>query len=276
MTANPGTATRLRAVEATLNFARNRQDGGVWSNTDRSRVQQAFATKTVTIADATTRDELPNLDREGFTRLSDPVAMPQWDDPEWLAAIYVPRCCEVIRTLIGADLVLPLYRGVLRRKAVPPGPEGSPAPAAGFVHLDQSPSAIEGYAEETAGADFRERFRHFRMLNLWRALSPPPHNMPLALCDQRTVARRDLVVGHTVEPKLISNAVEYLTSLHNPAQQWWFYPDLAADDLLVFNGFNPDENLPIGCLHSAFADPGVAGEFAPRESIESRFFAFFA
>jgi hypothetical protein len=31
--------------------------------------------------------------------------------------------------------------------------------------------------------------------NVWRVLSPPPQDMPLAVCDARTVAREDLVAA---------------------------------------------------------------------------------
>ena len=269
----------VRSVSATLNFARTTATTVAstigWSNTDSSRVRQSFVSEMVDIADASAAHNASQLDREGFARVRDPIASPRWGDPEWLATVYMPHCCALATKITGADLVAPLFRGVLHRRAGPADAEGSPAPAAAFVHLDQSPSAVEGYAETAAGADFRKRFRHYRMLNLWRALSPPPHNMPLALCDQRTVDRDDLVIGHTVEPKLISHAVEYLTSLYNPAQHWWFYPDLTSDDLLVFNGFDPDSARPIGCLHSAFVDRTVSTSGIARESIESRVFAFF-
>lgn len=275
MSADLQQKTAVRFVPGKLNFARSRDNGGVWSNTDAGSVKQDFRSETVRVADAATAIPPTSLDREGFARFRHQIPQARWYDDEWLAAVYLPLCCDLVRDLIGADLVAPLHRGVLRRKAQRSPSEGGPAPAAGFVHLDQSPSVVEDYAAQIAGADFRDRFGSYRMLNLWRAISAPPHNMPLALCDQRTVDRGDLVVGHTVEPKLTKGAFEYLTSLYNPAQRWWFNSDLTADDLLLFNGFDPDETQPIGCLHSAFVDRTVAASAPPRESIECRVFAFF-
>jgi hypothetical protein len=58
-------------------------------------------------------------------------------------------------------------------------------------------------------------------------------------------------------------------------QHWYCYPDLTADEVLLFTGF--DSACPGGgrVAHGAFDNRANAPAAIARESVEARFFAFF-
>jgi hypothetical protein len=111
----------------------------------------------------------------------------------------------------------------------------------------------------------------------WRALSPPPQDRPLALCDARTVERADIVeLGTAVNPA-DSKAKQYATTLakYNPAHRWVYFPNMTTDELLVFRGATTDPNKQVHVLHASFLDPSVGNKGIPRQSIDARYLCFY-
>ncbi len=263
------------ALMATLNFARDRTDGGVWSNYDPARASVRTGGRPIAIGDASRLAEPPRLDREGFTLLDRPFRDAAWVDADWIDRVYVPACLEMVRAMTDADFVGVVHPGVIRRRADPSRNDAAHVPPARFVHFDQSADSIGPMLAQAAGEDWRDRFTTVRGYNIWRCVSPPPQNTPLALCDQRSFDRADMVIGHLVEPGL-DHSIEYVTATYNPAQRWWCFPQTRADQVIVFKGFDADTTRPMGCLHSAFDHPVPAPDAPVRESIENRVLAFFA
>jgi hypothetical protein len=86
----------------------------------------------------------------------------------------------------------------------------------------------------------------------------------------------DWVLGRTIEPDIqIPDGVPYLASVFNPDQVWYYIPDLSPDDAVIFQGYDSNPELPLGCLHGAFTQPIRPTGAVPRASIEMRLFALF-
>ena len=257
-------------VRAVLNFAADRTNGGIWSNGDRSRITQALQAHEVEIRDARRRSTPPTLEREGFTVQPSKIAAPAWTDEQWIADAYAPLCLELVRGLTGAAHVLPYYKGALIRDT------GDPrrAPAAEFVHLDNTRASALPFLERAARPEVQAQHRRVMVFNVWRPITPPPQDVPLALCDQRTASEADGVEGRTVEANF-PDGVPYVTSVYNPDQQWWYFSDVTPDEAVVFKGWDSDPTVPMGCLHGAFRQPEPPPGATPRASIETRVFAFF-
>jgi hypothetical protein len=254
-------------VTAELSFAANRDPGGVWSNFAPELRTQALWPHEVSLTDARQLPDPPGLDREGFTLVRHPVEDPRWRDEDWVEQTYHPACTELVRRLTHAPFATPYHPGVLLRDA---GGENG-APAADFVHLDNTQEALQQYVERVVPAEVRSRYPRLRVYNVWRAITPPPQDVPLALCDQRTVDREDWVFGRTVEPGL-PEGVPYIASLANAAHRWYFFSDLTPNDAIVFKGFDSDPQAPFGCLHGAFRHPDPGPVTVPRASAEMRVF----
>jgi hypothetical protein len=65
------------------------------------------------------------------------------------------------------------------------------------VHIDQTPEAGAARVLKHAGEDDGRRLLESRcqIINVWRPLRGPVRDAPLGLCDRRSVADEDLVVG---------------------------------------------------------------------------------
>ena len=234
-------------VSAPINFAADRSDGGIWSNLDRSLITQKLEAHDVEFRNARRLASPPSLEREGFELHHLPVGEFAWADPEWIASVYIPPHIELLRELTGAPHIAAFHGGaVLIRDS---GDPAKPA-AAEFVHFDQTRQSAVPFVEAAADADIRARYPRAKILNVWRVLTPPPQDMPLALCDQRTVDEGDGVVGRTVEPNF-PGGVPYLTSVHNPRQQWYYFPDVTPDDVIFFKNYDSDPDAPLGCLQKS-------------------------
>jgi hypothetical protein len=262
------TATEtLTEVTAPLNFAADRSPDGVWSNLAPHLRTQALRSQKVRLTDARLMPTPSDLDREGFVLAHHPLGKPAWHDDAWVDETYNPACTDLVRRLTGAPYAVPFHRGVLLRDAS----GGAGAPAADFVHLDNTQEALAQFLERAAPAEIRERYGRVRVYNVWRATTPPPQDVPLALCDQRTVDRRDWVIGRTIEPDF-PEGVPYIASMANAAHRWYFFSNLTADDAVVFKGYDSDSDAPPGCLHGAFRHPAPGAISTPRASAEMRVF----
>jgi hypothetical protein len=260
------TAGRVRAA---LNFAADRSDDGVWSNYTPQIRTQKLAAIPVDFSDARSLAEPASLEREGFELHRLPLGPFRWHEQAWIDEVYVPRSVELIRQVTGAPFVTPFLDGMtmIRDSGNPEFP-----PAADFVHFDQSRLSV-GQFVERAAAHAPRRYPHVRLFNLWRVMTPPPQDVPLALCDQRSVDERDWVFGKTVEPGMAEGS-PYTTSVFNPGQKWHYFSELTSDEVIVFKQYDSRPGAPMGCLHGAFAWPGELPGAVPRASMELRIFAF--
>jgi hypothetical protein len=66
--------------------------------------------------------------------------------------------------------------------------------------------------------------------SVWRPLSAPFQDCPLAMCDGRTVDRRDLVAMDIVYPHFVDEAYEVL---HNTSHRWFYKQEMKLDDVII-------------------------------------------
>lgn len=255
------------AVTAPVNFAADRSEDGIWSNYSPEIRTQKLAAVPVHFTDARDLAEPPSIEREGFELQRLPLGEYRWQDEEWLAQTYVPRSVELIREVTGTAIVIPFLDGMTM---IRDSGNAQFPPAADFVHFDQSRQSVGEFIERAAPPPYA----HVQLFNLWRVMTPPPQDVPLALCDQRSVDEEDFVFGLTVEPGMPQGS-PYTASVFNPAQAWHYFSNLTPDDVIVFKQYDSRPGAHLGCLHGAFAWPDELPDAVPRASIELRIFAFY-
>jgi len=258
------------AARATLNYAANAEDGGVFSNLTPGRTDQSRRAVTVDIQDARAFSTPPSLAREGFELHRLPIAGADWKNPAWVESAYTPKVLDLVQALTGAPRVATSQKTVLLRDTG----DADAVPAADFVHLDFTRASARPFSDKLLDAADRARFGRVQIFNVWRAITPPPQDVPLALCDQRTVDDDALVEGRAIEPNY-PEGVPYLIALPSPRHRWSWVPDLDLDELIVFKGYDSDPGAPMGCLHTAFMPEAAPAGAIPRASVELRVFAFF-
>ena len=221
-----------------------------------------------------------SLDREGFTLASAPTGVRDFYDRDEVCRGYVAEARELVRSLTGCATTALLNSPVVRVSGrVGPRPAGTTF-TGDFAHADFSAAAAAAMLRRNlppAAAEARLRGPRFAVFNVWRTFSGPPQDVPLALCDTRSVAPQDKQFCEITMKSAAGDLLtwENITYYHNQAHRWWYCPDMTRDEAYVFRSFDsaPDhaEQVP----HSAFVNESCPASAPPRASVEVRVFAFY-
>jgi hypothetical protein len=210
------------------------------------------------------------IDREGFQLVAHRSAVTDFADREQVTAIHMGEIAELVRGATGADHVHVGSPGLLRfsEKSGRAGTLNNSMPAR-FAHIDISDATAAKFAGHGANGKRFARCAHY---NVWRAISAPPQDVPLALCDARSIAPQDLIPADAVfdEAGKSEWSFEGLVVAHNPRHQWHFFPGLTRDEAIVFKTHDTDPSRAHHVPHVAFDLPGCPADAAPRVSIEMR------
>jgi hypothetical protein len=233
--------------------------------------------RTVRIEDARSRLQPPSLAEEGFALFPHRSAVADFHDSEELGRIYEQEMQRLVGEVSGADLVVTCGPVVLRLSETPPDSSGLHVlRPARFAHTDMSDSIVTEFTEQWRPRNDTRTVRRFAYYNTWRVLSPPPQDVPLALCDARTVSPSDLVDADSImdAPGKPEWSVVVVVVRHNTRQRWAYFPSLTRDEVLVFKSHDSDPRQPRHVPHSAFKDPSCPSGVTPRASVEARMVAF--
>lgn len=256
------------------------EDRPAYYATDYSRDRLALEGHTVCITDMRPDRDDVNIDKEGFMLVDHGATVVDLRNDDEVTGIYLPEIEQLMLEITGANRVLMAPHGVLRFSETS-GEYGSRANTrpARFVHIDSTKNAVPMLLNpllETAGlsAPPGKRFIGF---NAWRVISPPPQDVPLTVCDMRTVSEQDLVPADAIfdAPDMPEWSFEGYLLHYNQKHRWCYFPDMTPGELLIFKSYDSVAN-PLQCVpHVAFNHPDCPPGTAPRESFEVRGYAFF-
>jgi hypothetical protein len=139
-----------------------------------------------------------------------------------------------------------------------------------FAHVDISDATAAVFAHRAAPEGRAlARFAHF---NVWRAISAPPQDVPLAVCDARSIRADDLILADAVfdAPGKSEWSFEGVVVAHDPAHRWHWFPDMTRDEVLIFKTHDSDPARAHCVPHVAFNNPFASSQAPPRASIEMR------
>jgi hypothetical protein len=275
-------------VEAEINYVRNPSDDPdevlefVTEFEERSTME-TLPGRPMFITNARGLDT--DLDREGFLLVSHASSITDFDlvqeDPE-VDQRYIAEMNVLLAEVVGAQRALMLGGGKKRY--------GEPArdklarllnaKPARYPHADNTDvSAAELVETIAAFVDDIDLGDYSRcaMYNLWRAVSPPPQDFPLAVCDARTVRTEDEVTVKAISRER-SGEIRHDTTgyLYNPEHRWHYYPDMTPLEVLIFKAHDTDPERARRVPHSAFTDPSCPPDVPTRASVEMRGLALFA
>jgi hypothetical protein len=220
------------------------------------------------------------LDREGFTVAAAPTGVRDFYDRDEVRGTGVAEARELVRALTGCAATALLNSPVVRVSGRA-GPRPADATFTGdFAHADFSPAAAEAMLRRNlppGEAEARLRGPRFSVFNVWRTFSGPPQDMPLALCDARSVAPQDKQYCEITLKSATGDVLtwENITYYHNQAHRWWYCPDMTRDDAYVFRSFDSALGQGEQVPHSAFVNESCPASAPPRASVEVRVFAFY-
>jgi hypothetical protein len=98
-------------------------------------------------------------------------------------------------------------------------------------------------------------------------------NFPLAMCDASTSSTKDLV---PVKRLAKDRTGEIQLATYNPKHRWFYFPQMTADEALLFKTYDSAEDGRARyTLHTSFDDPSAPRNAPVRQSIETRCFVFY-
>jgi hypothetical protein len=241
---------------------------------DRSLYQGDYVMQPVRIRSA--RAESPSLDREGFLLTAHPSAVRDFYDDAEIAAVYEPEVKALVRRATGAVRV-EVFDHTRRATSLDVQRARLVREPASIVHNDYTArSGPERLRDHFRGApDEAEALlrRRFAILNVWRSIRGTVQSAPLALCDASTLAPEDLV---PVTRQARDRIGEIQQAVYNPAHRWTYFPEMRPDEALLIKTYDAaTDGRARFTLHTSFDDPTAAADAEPRESLETRCFAFF-
>ncbi len=271
-----------RMVDSTIGFLGDCAGKPIFYGRQRELNNLPIEPRAVTIEDVRPIREEVSLDREGFALVDGPTAVTNFFDPAEVREVYMRELETLLTRVTGAAKVVASPGGVLRRseRSGRVGQDGSTVTAR-FAHCDysQNPAGSSFWIERMLPPEEAEARlgKRFAIYNLWRALSDPPQDAPLAICDARTVGAGDRVWSDCIIDPPGAPELKFENSVfrHGPGQRWCYFPAMTRDEVLVFKGYDSDPARATGVPHSAFDDPSCPPDAPARESIDVRAFAFF-
>jgi hypothetical protein len=220
-----------------------------------------------------------SLDRQGFTLAQAPTRVTDFYDRDEVARVYLPEVARLLRDVTGCSATAMLNAPVVRVSDAAADRRPGTTMTGNFVHADFSAAAAELMLRRAlppgeAQARLQQRFSIF---NVWRAFSAPPQDVPLALCDARSVAPADKQLC-SITLKVSTGEVmtwENLAYRHSALHRWHYCSDMTRDEAFVFRAFDSDPPRAEQVPHSAFRDLACPPAAPPRASIEVRMLAFY-
>lgn len=238
------------------------------------------------------------LDTHGFMIGKSPTAVRDFADKASVEALYCNEVERAVRAITGASFVtaqgwMIRTSGDLSARAAEKVSgyqhSGGIQPPAGEAHIDYNPLTGERAGERV----YRERrpdgpgYKRHICFSFWRTFSPGPQDWPLAVMDGRSIAGDEMgnntlfVVDEIPTGEALSAPVEGEDQMiaasilrYRPQHRWWYFSNMALDDVLLFKFYDSDHSVTWRCPHTAFHDTSLP-DTKIRSSIEVRGVAFF-
>jgi hypothetical protein len=225
------------------------------------------------------------LDMHGFCLARDPTDVTDWELNYGPESPYAAQVCEVAKRLSGADVALPMS-GMLRTSG---RTSATMQPPAAEAHVDFTQACAERIAQNVYRKALPNEpgYSRFIAFSLWRALSPPPQDMPLALCEGGSVRDDEGTRNTKVDVDEIPTGDALFAPIpneenmsaasifhHSPDHRWWYFADMIQDEVILIKFYDSDHNRAWRCPHTAFRDT-TRPDAKERRSIEFRGIAYF-
>ncbi len=261
-------------MQATINYVARGQERMRYFANDSTRDTVVLAPEEMVISES--RALGTSLDREGFALVPHRSAVADFADAAEVARLHPAEIAALVKQVTGADAVVVTGAGVLRfaERSAQSGALDNSRPAR-FAHVDVSDATAAQFSERSRpeGEGAPRRTAHY---NIWRAISPAPQDVPLALCDARSVAQGDLLPADAIFDRdgVDVWSFEGLVVAHSPAHRWHWFRDLGRDEVIMFKTNDSDPARAHSVPHVAFDDPDCPADAPPRASIEMRAIAY--
>ena len=239
---------------------------------DHSRDTVVIEPHSMTVTDG--RPLALDLDEAGMKLVAHATQVTDFNGEAGISA-YAGEIEALLSRELGADMVVVTGKPILRfsERSGKAGSSDNSHPAR-FAHVDVSDETAMGFSRQRL-PEGRERFARAAHYNVWRVLSAPPQDVPLAMCDARSLDGSELLPADAIFDSPAGDwGFEGYVVAHDPAHRWLWFPDMAADEAIIFKTHDSDAGAARCVPHVAFDDPACPVDVEPRVSVETRAIAY--
>ncbi|KAK7047103.1 hypothetical protein VNI00_006768 [Paramarasmius palmivorus] len=252
------------------NYITPRTDGGPQTN-------YGSVKHVLQIENVRGKEENYSLDGNGFLFAKHASNHKGFNDDAEIEKEYYPESIELLKELTGASKVVLFDHTIRRRREGETGLDPQKRGPVPRVHVDQSSQAAHNRVRRhLPEEEAEERLKHrFQIINLWRPISHPALDWPLAVCDYRSVnPKEDLVPVDLVYPDRVG---ETYGVNYNPDHKWKYLRGISPEEVILIKCYDSIEDGSVAVLtpHTAFEDPSTPEGSPFRESIELRALVFY-
>ena len=244
-----------------------------WPEMEHQAVPPQYREHEMNVVNGRPLRETFDLDSHGFVFVEHRTQVANFADEAERKRICDPEVEALIRKHSGASKVL-VFDHTIRISDETMQEQANARPTVKSVHNDYTETSAPRRLREIVGdAQAERRFaKRWAIVQVWRPIRGAVLIDPLGICDGRSIPQQGFI---RVERRYKYRTGEVYHIAHNPAHVWYYFPRMERHEALVFKVFDSDTTKPSRfTAHSAFDDPATPPNAPPRESIETRTFAF--
>jgi hypothetical protein len=246
-----------------------------WPEMEHKAVPPEYRQHKMTVHNGRPVRDTFELDTHGFVFVDHHTKMKDFTDEAERGRCYDHEVQELIKKHSGASEVLVFDHTIRIGDEQARTGGGVRTPVKG-VHNDYTEaSALRRLRDIVGDAEAERRSQNrWAIIQVWRPIRGKVMIDPLGICDGRSIPQTGFI---RIERRYKYRTGEVYHIAHNPQHVWFYFPQMTRDEALVFKVFDSDQRVASRfTAHSAFDDPTTPADAPPRESIETRTFAFFA
>jgi hypothetical protein len=214
-----------------------------------------------------------SLDRQAFILTPHETRVRDFFDKDEIKRTWEPEVEALIKRETGASKVVVFDHTI---RAADRGVERGHRAPVRSVHNDYTEKSGPQRVRDLLPPDEAEARlkKRFVEINVWRNISHDPVEMsPLGFVDSESIAPRDLAVCDLI---YTDRTGEIYIGVYNADHRWYYFPRMTREEAVLIKCYDSmKDGRSRFSLHSAFDDPTSPSNPKPRESIETRTFAFF-
>jgi hypothetical protein len=245
-----------------------------WPEMEHNAVPPEYRQHEMAVRDGRPLRETFRLDTHGFVFTDHRTRVKDFTDEAERKRVYDPEVEALIKRCSGAADVV-VFDHTIRVGDEAMQKAMNVRPTVHGVHNDYTERSAPRRLRDIVGDAEAERRmkKRWAIVQVWRPIRGTVLAEPLGICDGRSIPQQGFIL---VERRYKDRTGEVYHIAHHPEHQWYYFPRMERDEALVFKVFDSDAGQPSRfTAHSAFDDPGTPAGAPPRESIETRTFAFF-
>ncbi|MSO81219.1 MAG: methyltransferase [Alphaproteobacteria bacterium] len=267
----------LATVSASLNYLAGGAAKPFFYPSVAGAAETTYATNAeahdVVVHDARPIADRFTLDVHGFQLVRHDTKVRDFLDPDEVKCVYEPEVIALVRRHVGSEAAV-IFDHTLRASTADLREAQRMRDPAKTVHNDytdrSAPRRLRDFLPEAEAE--RRLARRFAVVQVWRSIAGPVESSPMALCDPHSVDPADLVPA---ERRANDRVGEIHQVLWSPRHRWYYFSRLRRDEAILIKTFDSaTDGRARFAIHTAFDLPGQDAA-PPRESIETRTFAFF-